>query len=325
MACSCVFVETWISFPNSCRCRGAASHCHQKCKSVTSFSPTFPLLLCRWQSHSNLCCLCQCTKFGALTYHDARVNAAWTNTPWTPSGWRRWSGRSCCPLFDKGLTAVNIFPDYMHVKFLGWLQYCMGSVLWLLCYQILPDSALQNLHACCTFVKQHQKQNKHLVVQEIKTKSRCRCWCFLMGIPFFGNNIMSIPSLKRMFYCRKGLLMKRFTAEVLQTRWHIYIEEKCVCKAIKATFSIFSASLKSFLRQRICQFAWKKLSIFVRKKDYPKLRGRAADLKGLGPAMLALWLHHTRHSAEARFALFAQHHKNFHKVEPIENVILWCI
>lgn len=79
---------------------------------------------------------------------------------------------------------------------------------------------------------------------------------------------------------------------------------KCVCKAIKATFSIFSASLNSFLRQRICQFAWKKLSIFVRKKDYPKLRGRAADLKGLGPAMLALWLRHTRDSAEARFAHF---------------------
>ena len=32
-----------------------------------------------------------------------------------------------------------------------------------------------------------------------------------------------------------------------------------------------------------------KLSMFVRKKDYPKLRGKGAELMDLGPAFLALW------------------------------------
>lgn len=32
-----------------------------------------------------------------------------------------------------------------------------------------------------------------------------------------------------------------------------------------------------------------KLSMFVRKKGGPKLRGKAGEVKGLGPAMLALW------------------------------------
>ena len=31
-ASSCVFAETWISFPNSCRCRGAAPLRHNTCK-----------------------------------------------------------------------------------------------------------------------------------------------------------------------------------------------------------------------------------------------------------------------------------------------------
>ena len=119
-------------------------------------------MFCRWQSHTNLCALCQCTKFGPNTYHDCRLEAAWTKTIFTPAQWRRLPHRSRSPLFTGAITPVNIFPDYMHVKFLGWLQYCMGSILWLLCYQILPDSALQNLGACWNFVKQHQKLNKHL-------------------------------------------------------------------------------------------------------------------------------------------------------------------
>jgi hypothetical protein len=35
--------------------------------------------------------------------------------------------------------------------------------------------------------------------------------------------------------------------------------------------------------------AIEKVSMFVRKKGGPKLRGKAGEVKGLGPAMLALW------------------------------------
>ena len=37
-----------------------------------------------------------------------------------------------------------------------------------------------------------------------------------------------------------------------------------------------------------------KLSMFCRKSGFPKLRGKAAEIKGIGPALLALWEKHMR-------------------------------
>jgi len=89
----------------------------------------------------------------------------------------------------------------MHTKYLGSDQYQFGSLLYLLCFLMLPNSPKDNLGECWSFIK-----------------------------AYYGTHRTK----------------HRYTA----------IE---------------------------------KLSMFVRKKGPPKLRGKAGEVKGLGPALLALW------------------------------------
>ena len=165
-------------------------------------------------SSSSPCALCRCTLHGDATWRDNRANAAWLETIWKPLEWLQWPSRSKCKLFDlPGVTACTVCLDYMHSKYLGCDQYIFGSVLYMLCFVIMPLTPLENLKQCWAFIKR--------------------------------------------FYKNHGVKNKLFNLT--------------------------------------------KLSMFVRKKDYPKLRGKAAQIKAVGPAILALWTKLTKNSTDVMY------------------------
>ena len=95
---------------------------------------------------TNMCCLCQATKTGPMTWCNYRPDAAWRTTCWTAAQWRAWEGRSKSPLFNLSYTScMTVSLDYLHVKYLGCDMYSFGSVLELLCRSILPGSPEANL------------------------------------------------------------------------------------------------------------------------------------------------------------------------------------
>ena len=64
--------------------------------------------------------------------------------------WAAWPQRSSCKLFEKlpGCTAVATSYDWMHAKLLGTDMVFHGSVLWILCHEVLGDTPLDNLQTC---------------------------------------------------------------------------------------------------------------------------------------------------------------------------------
>ena len=155
----------------------------------------------RSTSH-NPCPLCKCTLHGSTSWKDNSTSAEWPDTCWTPSEWLLWPNKSPCKLFTAiGVTACSVALDYMHSKYLGSDQYQFGSILYLLCFIMMPLSPKENLAECWAFIKAYYVAHR--------TKHRYA--------------------------------------------------------------------------------AIEKVSMFVRKKGGPKLRGKAGEVKGLGPAMLALW------------------------------------
>jgi hypothetical protein len=125
------------------------------------FSKT--LSLPRSTSH-NPCSLCKCTLNGETTWRCFSLDAHWISLQWTPTTWNIWPDRSKVELFSvPGLSAVNIALDYMHNKYLGTDQQQFGSVFYVLCFMILPNSPQENLLVCWNFIKQHyaEHHSKH--------------------------------------------------------------------------------------------------------------------------------------------------------------------
>ena len=157
-----------------------------------------------WASASQPCSRCQCKKQGPLTWKDSRLEAPWRATVYTAKSWLRSESRSRNPIFDaKNVTGLSAQPDYMHVKYLGYQQFWLGSVLWLLVNEVLPASPIANLRGIGLYVRRYQIRHR-----------------------------------------------------------------------ITAKFPLG---------------AFGKLSIFLRKKGYPKLRGKGAHVRHLATALASLW------------------------------------
>lgn len=113
-----------------------------------------------WGSH-NPCGWCGCTKLGPRTWKDSRETAPWRATIHTTSTWLENPERSQCPIFHcKNTTGLTVQPDLMHVKYLGYQQFFLGSCLWLLCHEILPGSPVQNIRSIGLFVFRYQQRER---------------------------------------------------------------------------------------------------------------------------------------------------------------------
>ena len=117
------------------------------------------LQLPRSTSH-HPCTLCRCTLNGPLSWKQNDDQAEWITSCWKPLEWIAWDGRSKVELFSiPGISAVSVALDYMHNKYLGADQYLYGSILYLLCYTILPSSPTQNLATCWQKIVDFYKAN----------------------------------------------------------------------------------------------------------------------------------------------------------------------
>ena len=150
----------------------------------------------------NPCSLCKCTLHGPLSWKNNSADAEWVGTVWKPLEWVAWEGKSKCGLFSvPGISATTVALDWMHNKYLGIDQYQFGSVLYMLCFMVLPAGPNENLATCWAHIQQFYKARST------------------------SNRYQSIS----------------------------------------------------------------KLSMFLRKTGVIKLRGKAGELKGVGPAILDLW------------------------------------
>ena len=158
------------------------------------------LQLPHWTGAARSCTLCRCSKWGHLSWKDFREEAGWRGTIFTTATWKADVDASEAPIFSAlNVSGLTVAPDLMHTKYLGYQQYFLGSVLYLLCFYMLPGTPLQNLHAV-------------------------------------------------------GL-------------------------------QIFKYQKKCGMQNRMPLSFFRKLSIFVRKSGFPKMRGKGGQIKSLGPAI----------------------------------------
>lgn len=158
-----------------------------------------------WASASRPCNLCLTTSHGPDTWKDFRSVAPWRSKILTTTQWYASSDRSACPLFRvPSINGLVVQPDLMHCKYLGYMQFFLGSVLYLLTHVLMPSTPISNLR-------------------------------------------------------RIGLMVRR-----IQNR-------------------------EAGVVNKFPLNAWSKLSIFLRKKGYPKLRAKAAQIQDVSRALARVW------------------------------------
>ena len=74
------------------------------------------------------------------------TNAAWKKMVYKPLEWRAAHGNlHILFVAFEFLSCLNVEPDELHILYLGTVQYLLGSVLWLLVYDVLEGSPQANL------------------------------------------------------------------------------------------------------------------------------------------------------------------------------------
>ena len=68
------------------------------------------------------------------------MEAPWRATIYKTADWLASEDRSRNPIFNAmNVTGLSAQPDLMHVKYLGYQQFWLGSVLWMLVHELLPQ------------------------------------------------------------------------------------------------------------------------------------------------------------------------------------------
>jgi hypothetical protein len=107
------------------------------------------LKLCNYRAvAAGPCCFCPCNGHD-LPWSDFRITAPraeWMNRVHTALEWHA-SHVEKIPIFSlPGLSVLTFYGDLMHTKHLGTDAWFFGSVLWMLTYLILPDTASHNMN-----------------------------------------------------------------------------------------------------------------------------------------------------------------------------------
>ena len=96
------------------------------------------------------CELCPCNKTEGvwpMNYHNFNDSASWMRKCYTAAQWNAAHPEPHYLFEQKHITCLNIEPDEAHVLHLGVSQYCLGNILWMLCYMCpsLLKSPAENL------------------------------------------------------------------------------------------------------------------------------------------------------------------------------------
>ena len=92
-------------------------------------------------------CHAEATATSTVPVLDLSPTAAWMNGMYCydHAGWRRLHPLACLLLLMEIFHISCLAVDIMHCKYLGTDMYFLGSVLWILCFIILPGDAEHNL------------------------------------------------------------------------------------------------------------------------------------------------------------------------------------
>ena len=83
---------------------------------------------------------------GVSKLQNFRRDAPWIATMWSPQTWKNWPAKSPCELFRLAwFSALNIAPDWMHCKYIGYDQFFYGSILFLLTHHLLHSDIHTNM------------------------------------------------------------------------------------------------------------------------------------------------------------------------------------
>ena len=101
---------------------------------------------------NNPCELCPCNKMEGdwpMNYHNFNDSASWMRKCYTAAQWNAAHPEPHYLFEEKHITSLNVEPDEAHILHLGVSQYCLGSIMWLLCYSrpSLSKSPAENLQA----------------------------------------------------------------------------------------------------------------------------------------------------------------------------------
>lgn len=112
-----------------------------------------------WFSAAKPCCFCPCTNVegDAMAWSEFRNNQyAWLAASWSDTTWRI-AFPDPHRLFKlEGVSILTVAADWMHSKHLGTDQYCFGSVMHILVYEIMPGF--------CAFLHNIQYQGAYYTV-----------------------------------------------------------------------------------------------------------------------------------------------------------------
>jgi hypothetical protein len=98
------------------------------------------------------CAFCPCNS-GTMPWTDFSADAIWKQHVYTAEHWHA-NHPDIIDIFTlPGASVLCYYGDMMHTKHLGTDSWFFGSVLWMLTYMILPDSAADNLHVVFDFIE----------------------------------------------------------------------------------------------------------------------------------------------------------------------------
>ena len=116
----------------------------------------------RHWSSGHPCCWCPANKMegDGMCWNEFREDAEeWQEESWTNSDWREAYPDAHPLLTLPGVGIQNVFPDWMHSKHLGCDKQNYGSVLHLLCYEVLPGDPATNLDVIWADILQYCKDH----------------------------------------------------------------------------------------------------------------------------------------------------------------------
>ena len=195
------------------------------------------LLLPRSTS-SQPCCLCKCTLNGNLSWKNNSVDAEWCLSVWKPLDWCNWEDKSKCGLFSiPGVSAVTVALDWMHNKYLGIDQHQFGSVLYILCFMVLPDTPKENLAVCWSHIKSFYRS--HNTANRYQNISKLSMFLKRSGVIKLRGKAGELKGLGPAIYD----LWKAKMNPVLSVHTKIELLLKLNCK-LEDTLSFYSDEIK---------------------------------------------------------------------------------
>ena len=102
----------------------------------------------KYHSRNDFCEYCDANRGpnASMLFNNVRSDAAWKGTIVGPEAWRERNPNRHPLLALPNMSIHNIECDELHCLYLGVSMYFVGSVLFHLCYNVLPASAADNLN-----------------------------------------------------------------------------------------------------------------------------------------------------------------------------------